>query len=335
MHEHYESPWWGGGLAGFGRGTCGAGRGLGSPHRRRNPAVRTGGLTALLSESVDYLAPARRWDSVEPCVGPLPRCSFSMAPRTCSALPPVRSGRAKSTSTPSATYIPNAPRDDALQAADQWFGMITRFERRAGIGPRRPASAWDSILRTEPASLPFAALAADGRGSRLAPDGHRHPPSGPGPIRRPRWSLNFFPTASAIPTHIDGISHAKRVRSPQVAAARQALEPSSGRVQAGKQVEAILAMPRRTSSIFEVKRGCVSILGRSRSMARFSPGQLVEPDSPTGFGTGRTMLVGETRPRLPANPGAQGPQFSALPRHHAAIEAPQDSRRFPHRRRSR
>jgi len=192
--------------------------------------------------------------------------------------------------------IPNAPLIDALQAAINGSGMITRFES-ALASAAQTGECVGLDLEDGTCITALAALAADGRGSRLREDIG---------IRVRTWT---YPQTALVLNFSHGIGHSDTSTEFHTEEGPFTQVPLPGKrsslVWAVKpeQVEAILAMPRDQLNL-EVETRMRSILGKVEIEGEVQAWPLSSLIAHS-FGTGRTMLVGETGHAFPPI-GAQG-----------------------------
>jgi 2-octaprenyl-6-methoxyphenol hydroxylase len=263
--KHYDIAVVGGGLAGTVAALAAAAEGWRVAFIAPPPPRQDGRTTALLSESLDLLSVSA---SGTPCAPSAPLRTMRILDGTSRLFraPPVSfQARAKSTSMHSATIFPTSRcstrfmprlRDSKRSTVRE----LPCFECRTG---RRRRHAFSGRMEHK---LLAAALAADGRGSRLR--------DAIG-IKVKTWSypqtalVHEFRHSLRARRHFDRVSH----RTGPVhagPAARQALKPGLGG--RPEEVDAILALPRMELDR-EVEQECAPSSARLRSRERCRPGR--------------------------------------------------------------
>jgi 2-octaprenyl-6-methoxyphenol hydroxylase len=296
LREQYDIAVIGGGLAGSVAALAAAAEGWRVAFIAPPPPRQDGRTTALLSESIEFLAGLGVWEDVRPVSAPLRTMRILDGTKRLFRAPPV-SFRSSEIDLDAFGYnIPNQPLFDVLQTATRQSALIDRFE-----SPMMGADQSDEEITltladgTEVTAL--AALAADGRGSKLR--------EAIG-IRVRTWS---YPQTALVMNFSHRIGHADtstEFHTEQGPFTQVPLPVNrSSLVWAVKpdQVDAILALPRDALNA-EVESRMRSILGAVEVEGTVQAWPLSSLIAES-FGKGRTMLVGETGHAFPPI-GAQG-----------------------------
>lgn len=294
--EQYDIAVIGGGLAGSVAALAAANEGWRVAFIAPAPPQQDGRTTALLSESIELLARLGVWEDVRSVSAPLRTMRILDGTKRLFRAPPV-SFRSSEIDLDAFGYnIPNQPLFDVLQAATRQSGLIDRFE-----SPMADAEQSEEAITltledgTEVNAL--AALAADGRGSKLR--------EAIG-IRVKTWS---YPQTALVMNFSHGIAHEDTSTEFHTEQGPFTQVPLPGNrsslvwaVKPGD-VDGILALPRDALNT-EVETRMRSILGKVEvdGAVQAWPLSSLIADS---FGKGRTMLVGETGHAFPPI-GAQG-----------------------------
>ncbi|MDZ7603659.1 MAG: UbiH/UbiF family hydroxylase [Hoeflea sp.] len=296
MQEHYDIAVVGGGLAGSVAALAAAAEGWRVAFIAPQPPRQDGRTTALLSGSVDFLSRLGVWAAVEPASAPLRTMRILDGTTRLLRAPPV-SFRSSEIGLDAFGYnIPNQPLLDALLAAIAETPLIERFESPL-VHAAQSADTVDLDLVDGTRVTALAALAADGRGSKLREDVG---------IRVRTWS---YPQTALVMNFSHGIAHGDTSTEFHTEQGPFTQVPLPGKrsslVWAVKpdQVDTILAMPREALNL-EVETRMRSILGKVEVEGDIQAWPLSSLIAHS-FGTGRTMLVGETGHAFPPI-GAQG-----------------------------
>ncbi|MBU4529542.1 MAG: UbiH/UbiF family hydroxylase [Hoeflea sp.] len=296
MHEHFDIAVVGGGLAGSVAALAAAAEGWRVAFIAPQPPRQDGRTTALLSESVDFLARLGVWDAVEPSSAPLRTMRILDGTTRLLRAPPV-SFRSSEIGLDAFGYnIPNKPLFEELQAATTGSALITRFESSL-VSAVQSGEAVELNLEDGTRITALAALAADGRGSKLREDIG---------IRVRTWT---YPQTALVLNFTHSIAHSDTSTEFHTEQGPFTQVPLPGKrsslVWAVKpdQVDIILAMPRDQLNL-EVETRMSSILGKVEVEGEVQAWPLSSLIAHS-FGTGRTMLVGETGHAFPPI-GAQG-----------------------------
>ncbi|MEM5492418.1 UbiH/UbiF family hydroxylase [Hoeflea sp. AS16] len=294
--EHYDIAVIGGGLAGSVAALAAAAEGWRVAFIAPPPPRQDGRTTALLSESIDFLARLGLWEDVRPVSAPLRTMRILDGTKRLFRAPPV-SFRSSEIDLDAFGYnIPNQPLFDVLQAATRQSGQIDRFE-----SPMVEADQSDEsvtlILEDGTRVTALTALAADGRGSKLR--------EAVG-IKVKTWS---YPQTALVMNFSHRIGHADTSTEFHTERGPFTQVPLPGNrsslvwaVKPGE-VDAILALPRDALNA-EVETRMRSILGAVEVEGAVQAWPLSSLIAES-FGKGRTMLVGETGHAFPPI-GAQG-----------------------------
>ena len=296
MHEHYDIAVVGGGLAGSVAALAAAAEGWRVAFIAPQPGRQDGRTTALLSESVDFLARLGIWEAVEPSSAPLRTMRILDGTKRLFRSPPV-SFRSSEIGLDAFGYnIPNKPLFEELQAATIGSELITRFES-ALVAAAQSGDGVELNLTDGTRITALVALAADGRGSKLREDIG---------IRVRTWT---YPQTALVLNFTHSIAHADTSTEFHTEQGPFTQVPLPGKrsslVWAVKpdQVDTILAMPRVQLNL-EVESRMSSILGKVEIEGEVQAWPLSSLIA-FSFGAGRTMLVGETGHGFPPI-GAQG-----------------------------
>ena len=296
MQEQYDIAVVGGGLAGSVAALAAAAQGWRVAFIAPPPPRQDGRTTALLSESIEFLQRLGIWEEIRPVSAPLRTMRILDGTKRLFRAPPV-SFRSSEIDLDAFGYnIPNQPMFDVLQSAIHKSGLIERFE-----SPMVSADQSDETVSLTLADGTLvtarAALAADGRGSKLR--------EAIG-IKVKTWS---YPQTALVMNFSHSIGHADTSTEFHTEQGPFTQVPLPGNrsslVWAVKpeEVDAILALPRQILNA-EVESRMRSILGAVEvdGVVQAWPLSSLIAES---FGTGRTMLVGETGHAFPPI-GAQG-----------------------------
>ena len=296
MQDHFDIAVVGGGLAGSVAALAAAAEGWRVAFIAPKPPRQDGRTTALLSESVAYLSSLGVWDGVKPSSAPLRTMRILDGTTRLLRSPPV-SFRSTDIGLEAFGYnIPNQPLFDALQAATAQSNLIERFESPLQSA-EQSADSIDLLLEDGTRVTALAALAADGRGSKLRQE------IGIG-VRT--WS---YPQTALVLNFSHGKPHADTSTEFHTEEGPFTQVPLPGNrsslVWAVKpeRVDAILAMPREALNL-EVESRMSSILSKVEVEGDIQAWPLSSLIA-NRFGAGRTMLVGETGHGFPPI-GAQG-----------------------------
>ncbi|WP_417426415.1 UbiH/UbiF family hydroxylase [Hoeflea sp.] len=286
----------GGGLAGSVAALAAAAKGWQVAFIAPPPALQDQRTTALLSESIDLLSDLGIWESVQPVSAPLRTMRILDGTTRLLRAPPV-SFQASEIDLDAFGYnIPNKPLFETLQVAIGESALIERFERPL-VGASQSDAEITLTLADGTRIEACAALAADGRNSTLR--------EAVG-IRVKSWS---YPQSALVMNFTHRLDHADTSTEFHTERGPFTQVPLPGRrsslVWAVKpeQVDEILSWPRERLNT-EVEARMFSILGKVEvedSIQAWPLSSLIAEK----FGTGRTMLVGETGHAFPPI-GAQG-----------------------------
>lgn len=296
MREQYDIAVIGGGLAGSVTALAAAAEGWHVAFIAPQPPRQDGRTTALLSESIELLTRLGVWEDISPVSAPLRTMRILDGTTRLFRSPPV-SFRSSEIDLDAFGYnIPNQPLFDVLQAATRGSDLIDRFE-----SPMLEADQSDDLVRlvledgTEVTTL--AALAADGRGSKLR--------DAIG-IKVKTWSypqtalvLNFSHTIG----HADTSTEFHTERGPFTQVPLPGKRSSLVWAVKPEEADGILALPRDELNA-EVESRMRSILGAVQVEGDVQAWPLSSLLAES-FGNGRSMLVGETGHAFPPI-GAQG-----------------------------
>ncbi|MBC7284820.1 UbiH/UbiF family hydroxylase [Hoeflea sp.] len=296
MQEHFDIAVVGGGLAGSVAALAAAAEGWRVAFIAPQPGRQDGRTTALLSESVDFLSRLGVWKAVEPSSAPLRTMRILDGTTRLLRAPPV-SFRSNEIGLDAFGYnIPNKPLFEELQAAITGSALIERFESSL-VSAVQSSEAVELNLEDGTRVTALAALAADGRGSKLR--------DAIG-IRVRTWS---YPQTALVLNFSHSIGHSDTSTEFHTEQGPFTQVPLPGKrsslVWAVKpdQVDTILAMPRDQLNR-EVETRMSSILGKVEIESEVQAWPLSSLIA-CSLGTGRTMLVGETGHGFPPI-GAQG-----------------------------
>lgn len=296
MREQYDIAVIGGGLAGSVTALAAAAEGWRVAFIAPQPPRQDGRTTALLSESIDLLTRLGIWEDIRPVSAPLRTMRILDGTTRLFRSPPV-SFRSSEIDLDAFGYnIPNQPLFDVLQAATRGSDLIDRFE-----SPMLEAEQSDDLVRLvlEDGSeiTALAALAADGRGSRMR--------DAIG-IRVKTWSypqtalvLNFSHTIA----HADTSTEFHTERGPFTQVPLPGKRSSLVWAVKPEEADGIGSLPRDELNA-EVESRMRSILGAVQVEGDVQAWPLSSLIAES-FGKGRTMLVGETGHAFPPI-GAQG-----------------------------
>lgn len=296
MREQYDIAVIGGGLAGSVTALAAAAEGWRVAFIAPQPPRQDGRTTALLSESIDLLTRLGIWEDIRPVSAPLRTMRILDGTTRLFRSPPV-SFRSSEIDLDAFGYnIPNQPLFDVLQAATRGSDLIDRFE-----SPMLEAEQSDDLVRlvledgTEITAL--AALAADGRGSKLR--------DAIG-IKVKTWSypqtalvLNFSHTIG----HADTSTEFHTERGPFTQVPLPGKRSSLVWAVKPEEADGIVSLPGDELNA-EVESRMRSILGAVQVEGDVQAWPLSSLIAES-FGKGRTMLVGETGHAFPPI-GAQG-----------------------------
>jgi len=296
LREQYDIAVIGGGLAGSVTALAAAAEGWRVAFIAPQPPRQDGRTTALLSESIDLLTRLGIWEDIRPVSAPLRTMRILDGTTRLFRSPPV-SFRSSEIDLDAFGYnIPNQPLFDVLQAATRGSDLIDRFE-----SPMLEAEQSDDLVRLvlEDGSeiTALAALAADGRGSRMR--------DAIG-IRVKTWSypqtalvLNFSHTIA----HADTSTEFHTERGPFTQVPLPGKRSSLVWAVKPEEADGIGSLPRDELNA-EVESRMRSILGAVQVEGDVQAWPLSSLIAES-FGKGRTMLVGETGHAFPPI-GAQG-----------------------------
>lgn len=296
MQEHYDITVVGGGLAGSVAALAAAAQGWRVAFIAPPPPRQDGRTTALLSESIEFLERRGVWEAIRPVSAPLRTMRILDGTKRLFRAPPV-SFRSSEIDLDAFGYnIPNQPMFDVLQSAIHKSELIERFE-----SPMVSADQSDETVSLTLADGKLvtarAALAADGRGSKLRESIG---------IKVKTWS---YPQTALVLNFSHSIGHADTSTEFHTEQGPFTQVPLPGNrsslVWAVKpeEVDAILALPRNALNA-EVESRMRSILGAVEVDGAVQAWPLSSLIAES-FGKGRTMLVGETGHAFPPI-GAQG-----------------------------
>ena len=286
----------GGGLAGSVASLAAAAEGWRVAFIAPPPPRQDGRTTALLSESIDFLARLGLWEQVRPVSAPLRTMRILDGTSRLFRAPPV-SFRSSEIDLDAFGYnIPNQPLFDVLHAATRQSALIDRFESPMAEADQ---SEDDITLTLEDGTKvkALAALAADGRGSKLR--------QAVG-IKVRTWS---YPQTALVMNFSHRIGHADTSTEFHTEQGPFTQVPLPGNRSSlvwavrPEDVDAILALPRDALNT-EVETRMRSILGAVEVEGDVQAWPLSSLIAES-FGKGRTMLVGETGHAFPPI-GAQG-----------------------------
>ncbi|MCY0094927.1 UbiH/UbiF family hydroxylase [Hoeflea ulvae] len=296
MHKLYDVAVVGGGLAGSVAALAAAAEGWRVAFIAPPPPRQDGRTTALLSESIDLLIRLGLWDTVRPVSAPLRTMRILDGTARLLRAPPV-SFRSSELDLDAFGYnIPNQPLFDALLAASAGKDLVVRFESPFVSAVQTDAHV-ELTLADGTRITALAALAADGRGSKLR--------EAIG-ISVKTWS---YPQTALVLNFSHSIAHGDTSTEFHTEQGPFTQVPLPGNrsslvwaVKPGD-VDAILALPRADLNR-EVERRMHSILGAVDVEGEVQAWPLSSLIADR-FGAGRTMLVGETGHAFPPI-GAQG-----------------------------
>ena len=296
MRQQYDIAVVGGGLAGSVAALAAVAEGWTVAFIAPPPPRQDGRTTALLSESIDLLERLGIWPEVRAVSAPLRTMRILDGTSRLFRAPPV-SFRSTEIDLDAFGYnIPNQPLFDALQAATLHADRIDRFESPL-VSAVQSASDIHLALEDGTRVTALAALAADGRGSKLR--------EAVG-IRVKTWS---YPQTALVMNFSHRIAHADTSTEFHTEQGPFTQVPLPGNRSSlvwavrPDQVDGVLALPRDALNR-EVETRMNSILGAVEVEGDIQawPLSSLIADS---FGAGRTMLVGETGHAFPPI-GAQG-----------------------------
>lgn len=296
MREQYDIAVIGGGLAGSVAALAAAQQGWRVAFVAPKPPRQDGRTTALLSESIDLLAELGIWEDVKPVSAPLRTMRILDGTTRLFRAPPV-SFRSSEISLDAFGYnIPNQPLFDALHEATRQSGRIERFESPMAAAEQSD-EAVNLVLEDGTSLNALAALAADGRASKLR--------EAVG-IKTRSWS---YPQTALVMNFSHSIGHADTStefhteRGPFTQVPLPGNRSSLVWAVRPEEADAICALPRDALNT-EVESRMRSILGAVEVEGEVQAWPLSGLIADR-FGTGRTMLVGETGHAFPPI-GAQG-----------------------------
>lgn len=296
MQQHHDIAVVGGGLAGSVAALAAAAEGWRVAFIAPAPPRQDGRTTALLSESIDLLARLGIWDDIHGVSAPLRTMRILDGTKRLFRAPPV-SFRSSEIDLDAFGYnIPNQPLFDVLQSATRQSALIDRYESPL-VDAEQSDETVTLTLEDGTQLSALAALAADGRGSRLR--------EAIG-ISVKTWS---YPQTALVMNFSHGIGHADTSTEFHTEQGPFTQVPLPGKRSSlvwavrPEEVDAILALPREALNR-EVESRMRSILGAVEVDGKVQawPLSSLIADS---FGKGRTMLVGETGHAFPPI-GAQG-----------------------------
>lgn len=296
MQLHYDIAVVGGGLAGAVAALAAAAEGWRVAFIAPPPPRQDGRTTALLSQSIDLLERLGVWDQVEAVSAPLRTMRILDGTSRLFRAPPVSFHASEIDLDAFGYNIPNEPLFEALHAATSVSQAIERFHSPLASAAQGEA---DITLNLEDGTqlTARAALAADGRNSALR--------EAIG-IRVKTWS---YPQSALVMNFSHRLNHGDISTEFHTEQGPFTQVPLPGKrsslVWAIKpdQVDRYLAMERADLNQ-EVEQRMRSILGAievENGIQAWPLSSLIA----TSFGTGRTMLVGETGHAFPPI-GAQG-----------------------------
>tara|TARA_R110000850_G_scaffold122298_4_gene240263 strand:- start:3599 stop:4798 length:1200 start_codon:yes stop_codon:yes gene_type:complete len=296
LREQYDIAVIGGGLAGSVTALAAAAQGWRVAFIAPQPPRQDGRTTALLSESIGLLTRLGIWDDVRPVSAPLRTMRILDGTTRLFRAPPV-SFRSSEIDLDAFGYnIPNQPLFDVLQTATRQSGLIDRFE-----SPMAQAEQSDEVvsltLDDGTVVMALAALAADGRGSKLR--------DAIG-IKVKTWS---YPQTALVMNFSHSISHADTStefhteRGPFTQVPLPGNRSSLVWAVRPEEEAGIRALSRQALNA-EVESRMRSILGAVEVEGEVQAWPLSSLIAES-FGNGRTMLVGETGHAFPPI-GAQG-----------------------------
>ena len=296
MQQHHDIAVVGGGLAGSVAALAAAAEGWRVAFIAPAPPRQDGRTTALLSESIDLLSRLGVWEDVRGVSAPLRTMRILDGTKRLFRAPPV-SFHSREIDLDAFGYnIPNQPLFDVLQEATRNSDLIERFESPL-VNAEQSDDAVALFLEDGTGITALAALAADGRGSKLR--------DAIG-IRVKTWT---YPQTALVMNFSHGIAHGDISTEFHTEQGPFTQVPLPGNRSSlvwavrPEDVDGILALPRDALNR-EVETRMRSILGAVEVEGKIQawPLSSLIADS---FGTGRTMLVGETGHAFPPI-GAQG-----------------------------
>ncbi|MGJ8572866.1 MAG: UbiH/UbiF family hydroxylase [Hoeflea sp.] len=296
MRELYDIAVIGGGLAGSVTALAAAAQGWQVAFIAPQPPRQDGRTTALLSESIELLTRLGIWKDVQPVSAPLRTMRILDGTTRLFRSPPVTFRSSEIDLDAFGYNIPNQPLFDVLQTATRQSESIDRFE-----SPMEKAEQTDEavnlVLEDGTVVKALAALAADGRGSKLR--------QAIG-IRVKTWS---YPQTALVMNFSHSISHADTStefhteRGPFTQVPLPGNRSSLVWAVRPDEVDGIRALSREALNA-EVESRMRSILGAVQVEGEVQAWPLSSLIA-ENFGSGRTMLVGETGHAFPPI-GAQG-----------------------------
>jgi 2-octaprenyl-6-methoxyphenol hydroxylase len=296
LQQHHDIAVVGGGLAGSVAALAAAAEGWRVAFIAPAPPRQDGRTTALLSESIDLLSRLDVWQDVRGVSAPLRTMRILDGTSRLFRAPPV-SFRSSEIDLDAFGYnIPNQPLFDVLQSATRGSSLIERYESPL-VNAEQSDDAVTLLLEDGTELKALAALAADGRGSRLR--------EAVG-INVRTWS---YPQTALVLNFSHSIAHADTSTEFHTEQGPFTQVPLPGKRSSlvwavrPEEVDSILALPRMALNR-EVETRMRSILGAVEVEGKVQawPLSSLIADS---FGKGRTMLVGETGHAFPPI-GAQG-----------------------------
>jgi 2-octaprenyl-6-methoxyphenol hydroxylase len=296
LHEQYDIAVIGGGLAGSVTALAAAAEGWRVAFIAPQPPRQDGRTTALLSESIELLIRLGIWEDVRPVSAPLRTMRILDGTTRLFRAPPV-SFRSSEIDLDAFGYnIPNQPLFDVLQAATRQSELIDRFESPM-VEADQSDEAVNLALEDGTVVKALAALAADGRGSKLR--------DAIG-IKVKTWS---YPQSALVMNFSHALSHADTStefhteRGPFTQVPLPGNRSSLVWAVRPEEVDGIRALSRDALNT-EVESRMRSILGAVEVEGEVQAWPLSSLIAER-FGSGRTMLVGETGHAFPPI-GAQG-----------------------------
>jgi len=296
LHQQYDIAVIGGGLAGSVTALAAAAEGWRVAFIAPQPPRQDGRTTALLSESIELLIRLGIWEDVRPVSAPLRTMRILDGTTRLFRAPPV-SFRSSEIDLDNFGYnIPNQPLFDVLQAATRQSELIDRFESPM-VEADQSDEAVNLALEDGTVVKALAALAADGRGSKLR--------DAIG-IKVKTWS---YPQSALVMNFSHALSHADTStefhteRGPFTQVPLPGNRSSLVWAVRPEEVDGIRALSRDALNT-EVESRMRSILGAVEVEGEVQAWPLSSLIAER-FGSGRTMLVGETGHAFPPI-GAQG-----------------------------
>ncbi|MDF1608969.1 UbiH/UbiF family hydroxylase [Hoeflea sp. YIM 152468] len=296
MHDHYDIAVVGGGLAGSVAALSAASEGWSVAFIAPPPPRQDGRTTALLSESIDLLAHLGVWEAVKPASAPLRTMRILDGTKRLLRAPPVSFHSSEIDLDAFGYNIPNQPLFDVLQAEISQSARIDRFGSPL-VDADQTAERVNLRLADGPQVTALAALAADGRGSKLR--------DAIG-ITIKTWS---YPQSALVMNFSHRLGHAGTSTEFHTEQGPFTQVPLPGNRSSliwsvkPEDVDAILALSREALNA-AVETRMHSILGAVEVEGAVQAWPLSSLIAES-FGRGRTLLVGETGHAFPPI-GAQG-----------------------------